>query len=122
LLTTEPDNAVILNNLAWVAAQNKDPEAIRFAEKAYELAPAHPAVMDTLGVLLVQKGETARGLDLLRKASASAPRAPGIRLNLAKALISAGQKDAARKELDELTKLGERFSAHSEVVRLKKQL
>jgi hypothetical protein len=43
-------------------------------------------------------------------------------LNSAKALISAGQKDAARKELAELAKLGDKFPAQAEVAQLKSRL
>jgi predicted Zn-dependent protease len=73
-------------------------------------------------MLLLAKGDTSRALDLLQKATANAPQAPAIRLNLAKALIKAGQKDAAKKELDELAKLGDKFSGQTEVAQLKQQL
>jgi hypothetical protein len=36
--------------------------------------------------------------------------------------VKAGQKDAAKKELDELAKLGDKFPAHQEVQRLAKSL
>jgi predicted Zn-dependent protease len=74
--------------------------------------------MDTLGTLLIEKGDTARGLELLRKASGLAPNVPDLRLNLAKGLIKANQKDAAKKELAELAKLGDKFPAQSEVTKL----
>jgi Flp pilus assembly protein TadD len=119
VLDSQPDNPSILNNLAWASAQLQDPKAIEYAERAHKLAPDNPAIMDTLGVLLIEKGETARSLELLRKATAMAPQSPGIRLNLAKALIKAGQKEAARKELDELSKLGAKYSRQAEVAQLR---
>jgi putative PEP-CTERM system TPR-repeat lipoprotein len=122
LLEAAPKNAIVLNNLAWAEWQVKDPKAIEHAEEANRIAPNQPAIMDTLGVMLVDSGQSARGLDLLQKATAQAPQAPGIRLNYAKALIKAGQKDAARKELDELGKLGEKFAAHAEVAQLRRGL
>jgi putative PEP-CTERM system TPR-repeat lipoprotein len=122
LLEQQPDNAELLNNLAWASAHVKDPKALEYAEQAYKLAPGQPAIMDTLGTLLVEKGDTTRGLELLRKAATLAPQAPEFRLNLAKGQIKAGQKDAARKELDELAKLGERFPRHAEVKQLKQEL
>jgi len=78
--------------------------------------------MDTLGTMLVEQGDITRGVELLRKAAALAPQMPEIRLSLAKGHIKAGQKDAARKELDELAKLGEKFSRHAEVKQLKQEL
>jgi putative PEP-CTERM system TPR-repeat lipoprotein len=122
LLDTQPNSVVLLNNLAWAEGQLNDPKAIEHAEKANTLAPNQPAVMDTLAVLLMQKGDTTRAVDLLQKASAAAPQAAAIRLNFAKALIKAGQKDAARKELDELAKLGDKFAAQNEVAQLKQGL
>ena len=122
LLDTQPENAVLLNNLAWVAGQQKLPGAIDFAEKANKLAPNQPAFMDTLGVLLAEKGEMARGLELLAKAVEIAPQAAGIRLNYAGMLIKAGQKAEARKQLDELTKLGDKFSGQAEVAQMVKDL
>jgi putative PEP-CTERM system TPR-repeat lipoprotein len=122
LLEAQPDNAALLNNLAWVAGQSKDPKAIEYAEKANKLAPKQPAVMDTLGVLLVDKGDQARGLALLKEAVELAPEIAPIRLNYAKALIKAGQKNEARSELEQLAKLGEKFAAQAEVAALLKGL
>jgi putative PEP-CTERM system TPR-repeat lipoprotein len=115
LLEAQPNNPTLMNNLAWCLAQNKDPRAIEYAEKANQLAPDQPALMDTLGVLLVDKGETARGLELLQKAISLAPQSASIRFNLAKSLLKAGKKSEAKKELDELAKLGDKFPAHAEV-------
>jgi putative PEP-CTERM system TPR-repeat lipoprotein len=122
MLEAEPKNAAVLNNLAWAESRVNDPKAIEHAEEAHKLAPNEPAIMDTLGTLLVEKGDTARGLELLQKASAGAPGAPVIRLNFVKALLKAGQKDAARKEIQALEKLGDKFPAQAEVAQLKKQL
>ena len=122
LLDAQPDNPALLNNMAWVAGQLKDPKAIEYAEKANRLAPDQPALMDTLGVLLMDKGDTARGLDLLKKAVALAPQASQIRLNYARALIKAGKNSDARSELDQLAKLGDKFPAQTEVAQLLKGL
>lgn len=122
LNNAQPNNPAMLNNLAWSLAQIKDPKAIEYAEKAYKLAPEQPAILDTLGWLLVEKGETARGVELLQKASSLAPKNAMIRLNLAKSLVKAGNKAEARKELDELAKLGDKFPAQAEVARLLQSL
>lgn len=122
MLETQPENPALLNNLAWTLAQAKDPKAIEYAEKAYKLAPEQANILDTLGDLLTQKGETARGLELLKKAVDLAPQTPLIRLNYAKALIKAGKKDEAKKELNELANLGDKFAAQAEVSQLLKNL
>lgn len=118
LVDIQPNNPSLLNNLAWTLAQNKDPKAIEYAEKANKLAPDQPAYIDTLGVLLVEKGDVVRGLDLLQKASGLAPQSSLIRFNFAKALLKAGKKGEAKKELEALAKLGEKFPAQAEVTKL----
>ncbi|HEY9381725.1 MAG TPA: tetratricopeptide repeat protein, partial [Burkholderiales bacterium] len=102
ILNAEPHNALVLNNMAWASAQQKDPHAIEYAQKAYDIAPTNPAVMDTLGTLLVEQGKLDRGLPLLEQAVKLAPEAPAIRINYAKALIKAGKSQAARTELQGL--------------------
>jgi cellulose synthase operon protein C len=122
MLKKRPNDPVILNNFAWAAGKANDPRAIEAAEKANSLAPNQPAIMDTLGSLLVERGDTARGVELLQKASTLAPQSANIRFNLAKALAKSGQKDAARKELEELSKLGSRYAGQEEVAQLMKTL
>jgi putative PEP-CTERM system TPR-repeat lipoprotein len=121
-LEIQPNNALVLNNLAWVSGEMKSPKAMEYAEKANQLAPNQPPFMDTMAMLLVSKGETAKAVELLRKALEISPQATAIQLNLAKVLIGAGRKDEARKELDALAKLGDRFPAQAEVMHLQKEL
>ena len=118
----EPNNAVALNNLAWVGGELGDPKAIGYAERALQLAPNSAAVLDTYGSLLVRKGDTAKGLETMGRAAQAAPARYDIRLNYARALARAGQKDAARKELEALQSLPEDFPGKSEIPGLLKSL
>jgi len=98
----------------WVSGQFfgqqvGNPEAVKYAERAHELAPGRPEVTDTLGWLLVQKGEVGRGLVLLQEAAVKAPHIPDIRYHMVVALDRAGRRDEARKELDRLLKTGKAF-------------
>jgi len=104
-LERQPNNAMLLNNLAWAMKELKQPKALEYAERAHELAPDNPSIMDTLGSILSDNGQSERGLELMGRAAELAPDAYRIRLNFAKALIKAGRKDAARKELEVLAKL-----------------
>ena len=117
-LERAPDNPVVLNNLAWVANELKHAKALEYAERANELAPEHPEIMDTLGSILSERGENERGLQLLGRAAEMAPNAAQIRLNFAKALVKAGRKDAARKELEVLTKLDSKLPVQQEAAAL----
>jgi len=118
VLELQPNTPAVLNNLAWASGQIKDPKALEYAEKANKLAPDQPALMDTLAVLLTDKGETTRAIELFKKALEKTPEAQQIRLNYARALLKAGQKNAAKSELDQLARLGDKFPQQAEVNQL----
>jgi putative PEP-CTERM system TPR-repeat lipoprotein len=117
-----PNHAQVLNNLAWIYQQLKDPRALETAERAYSLQPGNPASADTLGCILVEKGDTARALPLLQKAAAAAPGVPAIRYHLAQAWVSAGDKAKARSELERILKSEVKFAEQPEAARLLAQL
>lgn len=118
----QPNNAVAYNNLAWVSGKLNKDGAIAHAEKANTLAPNQPAFMDTLAMLLSDKGDYAKAVELQGKALALQPQNALFKLNLAKIHIKGGKKDLARKELNELAKLGDKFPAQAEVATLLKSL
>jgi putative PEP-CTERM system TPR-repeat lipoprotein len=113
-------SAIAYNNLAWVSAKLNKQSAIGYAERANMLAPNQPAFMDTLAVLLADKGEHTKALELQQRAVTLQPSNPQLKLNLAKIYIKGGKRDLAKKELIELTKLGEKFPAQAEVAALLK--
>ena len=122
LLEYAPDKVSALNNLAWLYQAENNSEGIKYAERAYKLVPNRPEVIDTLGWLLVQHGETNRGLVLLQEAVTKAPQLPDIRYHMAVALEQAGRREEARKELDYLLKSGKPFPERDEAVALRKKL
>jgi putative PEP-CTERM system TPR-repeat lipoprotein len=121
-LKVKPNDAAALNNLAWAYQQEKDARALPTAEQAFKIAGQNAAIMDTLGWILVERGDTARGTDLLRKAVAAAPDAPDMRYHLAAALAKSGDKAGARKEAEHLLASGKPFSALEDTKALLKQL
>ena len=122
LLEYAPDKVSALNNLAWLYQEEKNPEGIKYAERAYKLVPNRPEVIDTLGWLLVQNGETNRGLVLLQEAATKAPHLPDIRYHMAAALEKAGRREEARKELDRLLKSSKTFDERDNAEALRDQL
>lgn len=102
IVKQNPNNVAAINNLAWAYQQEKDPRALATAEQAVKLAPDSPAMLDTLGWMLAEQGNTTRALPLLQKAVTLAPAAREIRYHLAYALSKSGDKANARKELDKL--------------------
>ncbi|HET6185286.1 MAG TPA: XrtA/PEP-CTERM system TPR-repeat protein PrsT [Acetobacteraceae bacterium] len=111
----DPRNGLILNNLAWVSQQLGDKDALAIAQKAYLLAPS-PQTADTLGWILTEQGEPAKGADLLRQAVVSGD--PRIAYHLAVALKDTGQKDEAVKLLDAVVKVQGTFGEKADAEKL----
>lgn len=121
-LKIEPENPVLLNNVAFLLADSGDPAARDYAERAYRQAPFNPQVIDTIGWALVQSGEAAKGLELLRAASNLAPGDAQIRLHLGKALLKTGDKAGARSALEPLTRLDKASPVRGDAEKLLSEL
>ncbi|MCC6890868.1 MAG: tetratricopeptide repeat protein, partial [Hyphomicrobiales bacterium] len=122
LLTNNPKDTLALNNLAWALGQLKDPKAIDYAERARALAPNSPAILDTLAMIMLDRGDKARAVELLRQALMLAPNAQTIRMDLATALARSGQQEGARRELEPLLKLDDKDPAHIAAAALMRSL
>lgn len=122
LLKQEPENPVLLNNLAWLYQQKQDKRSVEFAQRAYKLAPNSAAVADTLGWIYVELGEYDKAVDMLQKANGLAPQQGDIQYHYAVALEKAGRKQAAKRELEKLLDSGRKFSKMEEAKGLLKQL
>jgi tetratricopeptide (TPR) repeat protein len=99
LLARQPESATLLNNLAWLYSRQGDDRALDYARRAHRIKPAAPEIADTLGWLLVERGELKRGLELLRQANATVPDNPEIGYHLAAALYRDGEDATARRLL-----------------------
>lgn len=110
LLAKDPNNAVLLNNLAWLYSKQKDSRAVEYGEKALKVAPKSPAIMDTLGWILYEKGENDRALKLLEQAHKSAPQQGDIAYHYAVTLNKSGKANEARRVLERILSLSDKFS------------
>lgn len=117
-----PDNAIVLNNLAWSYAQVKDARALEAADSAYRLAPGNAATMATFGSQLVERGEVARGIDLLEQAANLSPNSPEVRYRLALGWIKKGERTKAREELERALALKQEFPNRAEAKELLAQV
>jgi cellulose synthase operon protein C len=118
VLKLQPTNARALNNIAWLKLQSGAAGALSYAEKANQLAPRNPALMDTLAQVHLAEKRNDDAVKLLKQALEIDPEAHGIRMTLARAYIAAGEKGHAKDELDRLSKLGDKFREQPEVSRL----
>lgn len=111
----QPTHVAALNNIAWLMLKANKPGALPFAEKANELQPNQPALMDTLALALAAEKRIDQAMELQKKALALAPDSDTLRLTLARLYLQAGQKPQARELLETLAKLGDKFSEQAEV-------
>ncbi len=103
-LQREPGNAGALNNLAWVLVQQGQAGAVELAERANRLLPNRVEVLDTLALALAAEGQHARALELQKTTLERAPEDFGLRLNLARIALQAGDKALARSELEKVAR------------------
>ncbi|MDP1902420.1 MAG: PEP-CTERM system TPR-repeat protein PrsT [Rubrivivax sp.] len=116
----QPDNALALNNIAWLMTRQQKPGAVAVAERANQLLPGRPALMDTLAWAMAAENQAPQAIELQKKAIAKAPDDASLKLTLAKIYLKAGDRPRARAELESLAKLGDKFPGQSEVVELLK--
>lgn len=103
VLSTEADNAIALNNLAFVVnAQGRGAEAASLIERALELSPESTDILDTAGLIYQGLGRTADAMVAYRKASSLAPRDTDLKRRYAEALIAHGREREAERVLREL--------------------
>ena len=105
----------------YLLADQKKPGALPLAQKAAELLP-NAAVLDTLALALAADNQMPKALETMKKAVSLAPENRLLQLNLAHLYIRAGDKAAARTELEALAKLGDKFAGHAAVTELLKTL
>jgi tetratricopeptide (TPR) repeat protein len=110
VLRINQDNAAALNFIGYTLADrglNKDfEEAEKLVTRALELKPDSGAFMDSLGWLYFRRGQYARAVDTLEKATALSPEEPLIIEHLGDAYQSVQRKpqaaDAYRRALEAL--------------------
>jgi cellulose synthase operon protein C len=118
----QPRNALALNNIAYLMVRQNKPGSLELAQKANDLLPGRPQLMDTLALALAANKKLPQAIELQKSAIARAPNDGNLKLTLARLLIQSGDKAYARAELEDLAKQGTKFRDHAEVDRLLKTL
>ncbi|MBA4177486.1 MAG: PEP-CTERM system TPR-repeat protein PrsT [Leptothrix sp. (in: Bacteria)] len=122
VLEVQPENALAMNNVAWLLASQRKPGAVALAEKADALLPNRAPILDTLALALEADNQLPKAVEAQKRAVALAPKDPGMSMRLAKLYIKAGDKTLARNELEALSRLGDKFTGQAEVATLLKSL
>ncbi len=122
VLKEQNDNPLVLNDLAWNLYQQNNPKALTYAQKAFELAPKAPAIMDTYGMILLNQGENKKGLELIEKAAKAAPKSLDIQYHLAEANAKNNKQTEAIERLQNLLQSTNYFSERKQAEALLKSL
>jgi putative PEP-CTERM system TPR-repeat lipoprotein len=121
VLQAAPQHALAMNNIAWLLMKQGKPGALAMAQKANELAPYRPALLDTLASIQAADGQLPQAIETQRKALALAPGDASLKLGLARHFLKAGQKPQAKAELEEIAALGPKYKDQPAVQELLKQ-
>jgi Tfp pilus assembly protein PilF len=101
VVQADPGNAEALNNLAYLLADfsNQPDEALKYAEKAIQIAPNELQYADTMGWILYRKGMYSAALHQLERTSAK--NGPAVwQYHLAMAYAKTGDIRRGRAILD----------------------
>lgn len=107
-LAKNSEYTAALNNLAYLYADNygSPQEALSLAVKAFRNQPSNPGILDTLGLALLKNKRYAEAVNVLRKAAGLLPKLASVHLHFGQALIGAGNKSEAQRELQTVLELG----------------
>jgi putative PEP-CTERM system TPR-repeat lipoprotein len=114
ILEFEPRDVAALNNLAWIYQENGDSRALQLADRALQVAPDNPAVLDTAGWAQLNVGDKRRGAELIESAAAKAPEDLDIQYHRAVALIEGGNRAGGREVLETILKSEKPFASRDE--------
>ncbi len=121
VINSEPENAIALNNLAWLYHETGNSKAVATARKAYALRPDEANIADTLGWILIETGELSEGVEIIRKALEPGGDAEH-HYHLAAGLAKLGEHGAARQTLEELLRSDQTFASRADAESLLKSL
>ena len=100
VLTKTPDNFVVLNNLAYLAFEDKNlTRAEELAKKAVSLQRENADAVDTLAQIYVAKGDKAAALKLYEEVSARPIANDDVYLNHVSVLLELDKKALASRKL-----------------------
>ena len=117
-------DAVALNNLAWVLSETrKSPdEALVWAQKAAQIAPRSPEVLDTLGWIQYRRGAYAEAEKVLAQAVERAPGNASIHHHLGMTYYRLGKKTDALFTLRRASQLDPKLAQTENLAPLIKEL
>ena len=103
-LRVESENAIALNNLAYIIAESPGgdlDQALTFAQRAKQKMPQVEEIADTLGWIYLKKNLADNAIEIFRGNVIRQPKHPTFRYHLGMALYQKGDKVKAKQELQQ---------------------
>jgi tetratricopeptide (TPR) repeat protein len=106
-LRLDPGSVVVMNNLAWLLAENGESrdEALYYARLANARMPNNPNILDTTGWIYHKMGAYAPAISLFEQCARKHPKASKCRFHLALSYFESGSVDVAKSAVSEAIKL-----------------
>lgn len=112
--TTGTDNATVLRLIQAAKAAEaagRASEAEQLLARVAQLAPSHPAVLNELGLKMLNRGDAAKATELFRRATQADPKHPNLWSNLASSLHMLNQHPEELEALERALALEPRHLA-----------
>ncbi|MCF6354756.1 MAG: PEP-CTERM system TPR-repeat protein PrsT [Candidatus Polarisedimenticolaceae bacterium] len=122
VLDVSKNNVIALNDLAWHLKESDLDKALFFAEKAYSIASDSPSVLDTLSIILLEKGEAVRALRFIDRALVLQPEDPTLAYHRLLILEKSSDKKELKAKLGKLLKKETDFPERADAEQLLKRL
>jgi uncharacterized protein (TIGR03790 family) len=123
-LRVNADDAIALNNLAYLMAVQKHlpADAVGYAERANHLSPGNPAIADTMAWIQHLLGRNYEAAPIMTGVVKAEPANADFRLHAAVIYAAIGKLDEAAAELKEALRLDPSLATNDEVKTLRTKL
>jgi Flp pilus assembly protein TadD len=98
-LATNPNDAVVLNNLALLLVDSDGPQALKFAQQALTRNPEDPALKDTVGWVYAKMAKSDAALQIFETLTRQHPTNATYRYHLGYTLLQRGDRKGAKEQL-----------------------
>lgn len=104
VLKIDADHAMAMNNIAYLNTLLKMPGGLAMAERANDLSPDTPPIIDTLAYANAESGHLKEAIELSKRAIQLAPKDPRYVVSLVRYMERNGQAAEARTLMDKVQK------------------
>jgi len=122
IVLANPNNVLVLNDLAWILRKRDANKALEYVEKALEITPKAIPILDTYAMVLVEKGQFWRAESLINQIISKASENQVFKYHLAVIQEKSGQIEKARETLRKVLASKKAFSEKAEAEALFRKL